>query len=49
MQPEAIIYVSLAFILGGVLKGGTGVGVPFIAVPVQVHLFLSGRLRRHSV
>lgn len=39
MQPEAIIYVSLAFILGGVLKGGTGVGAPFIAVPVMVMLF----------
>ena len=39
MQLEAIIYVSLAFILGGVLKGGTGVGAPFIAVPVMVMLF----------
>ena len=39
MQPEATIYVSLAFILGGVLKGGSGVGSPFIAVPVMVMLF----------
>ena len=39
MAVDAIIYISCAFFLGGLLKGATGVGAPFVAVPVMVMLF----------
>ena len=39
MAVDAIIYISFAFFLGGLLKGATGVGAPFVAVPVMAMLF----------
>jgi len=39
MAVETIIYISLAFFFGGLLKGATGVGSPFVAVPVMAMLF----------
>ncbi len=39
MAVETIIYISLAFFFGGLLKGATGVGAPFVAVPVMAMLF----------
>ena len=39
MEPEAIFYISLAFFIGGLLKGATGVGAPFVSVPVMAMLF----------
>ena len=35
MSPETLLLVFLAFGLGGVLKGATGAGAPFLAVPIM--------------
>ena len=32
---QTLIIVGLAFAMGGILKGATGVGAPLIAVPVM--------------
>ena len=32
---QTLIIVGLAFAIGGILKGATGVGAPLIAVPVM--------------
>ncbi|WP_246032457.1 sulfite exporter TauE/SafE family protein [Thalassobius vesicularis] len=34
MTPEVIAIVAIGFVLGGILKGATGVGAPLIAVPL---------------
>lgn len=38
MSLEHIILVAVAFVLGGILKGATGVGAPFLAVPIMAIL-----------
>jgi uncharacterized membrane protein YfcA len=38
MSTELLILVFCAFVLGGILKGATGVGAPFIAVPLMAIL-----------
>ena len=35
IDPQTFIIVGLAFAMGGILKGATGVGAPLIAVPVM--------------
>lgn len=35
VDPQTLIIVGLAFAMGGILKGATGVGAPLIAVPVM--------------
>jgi uncharacterized membrane protein YfcA len=35
---ETLILISVAFGLGGVLKGATGVGAPFLAIPIMAIL-----------
>lgn len=39
MSMEAIIIVGIAFALGGILKGATGVGAPLLAVPLLALMF----------
>ena len=39
MELDAIFYISLAFFIGGLLKGATGIGAPFVSVPVMAMLF----------
>ena len=36
---QTLIIVGLAFAMGGILKGATGVGAPLIAVPVMTSFF----------
>lgn len=38
MSPELLALVFGAFVLGGILKGATGVGAPFLAVPLMAIL-----------
>ncbi|TCL08338.1 hypothetical protein BXY66_0375 [Shimia isoporae] len=35
MSPETFLLIFLAFGLGGILKGATGTGAPFLAVPIM--------------
>ena len=39
MSLDALFYVGVAFALGGILKGASGIGAPFLAVPVMVMFF----------
>jgi len=39
MEPESVILAVAALMLGGVLKGATGVGAPLFAIPVLALLF----------
>ena len=32
---QTLVIVGLAFALGGILKGATGVGAPLVAVPLM--------------
>ena len=36
---QTIIIVGLAFVLGGILKGATGIGAPLIAVPLMTSFY----------
>ncbi len=36
---EAVIIIGVAFVLGGILKGATGVGAPLLAVPLLALMF----------
>ena len=39
VEPQTLVLVGIAFVLGGILKGATGAGAPIIAVPVLTSLF----------